>query len=114
VHLWVANKSGSHLSELNASTGSFDRILRVRRASLDAVTSIAVADRVVWVARAGTKTLVIGVNSKTGRTVQCASHKFGFPAVFSDGRHIWVVDRAESRLSEVDPENGVVVRVISN
>jgi DNA-binding beta-propeller fold protein YncE len=114
VHLWVANESGSHLSELLASTGTFDRILRVRRASLDAVTSMAVADRTVWVARAGTKTLVIGVNSMTGRTVRCTARKFGYPAVFSDGRHVWVVDRTQSRLSEVIPLTGKVLRVISN
>lgn len=114
THLWVANQAASHVSELNAATGAFDRILRARRASLDAVTSIAVADRTVWMARAGMGTLVIGVNSTTGRTVRCSAHKFGFPAVFSDGRHVWVVDRTESRVSQVNPLDGKVIRVISN
>ncbi|HUD68966.1 MAG TPA: hypothetical protein VMQ40_01880 [Acidimicrobiales bacterium] len=114
THLWIASRTGNHLSELAALSGAFVRTLRIRHASLDAVTSIAVAKRVVWVARAGSQTLVIGVNSTTGRPVLCAAHKFGFPAVFSDGRHIWVVDRTESRLSEVVPLNGAVVRVISS
>jgi hypothetical protein len=33
--------------------------------------------------------------------------------VFSDGRHIWVVDRTESRVSEVATTNGVVLRVVT-
>jgi hypothetical protein len=49
----------------------------------------------------------------TGRTVRCAG-KFGFPAVFSDGRDVWVVDRTESRLIEVQPSNGKELRVIFN
>ncbi len=114
TYLWVGNRAGNHLSELSAASGRFVRTLRIRDASLDAVTSISVANRVVWVARTGSRTLVIGVNSRTGRPVRCATHKFGFPAVFSDGRHIWVVDRTESRLSEVVALNGAVVRVISS
>ena len=68
----------------------------------------------VWLARAGAHNLVVGVNSKTGRTVRCAARKFGFPSVFSDGVHIWVVDRTQSRLSEVLALSGHVLRVISN
>jgi len=112
AHLWVANRTGKHLSELEATTGALVRTFRVQHTNLDRATSMAVADHVVWVARAGAVPMVVGVNSKTGRTVQCATHKFGFPAVFSDGRHIWVVDRTESRLSEVVAASGAVLRVV--
>jgi len=42
TYLWVGNRAGNHLSELSAASGRFVRTLRIRDASLDAVTSISV------------------------------------------------------------------------
>jgi DNA-binding beta-propeller fold protein YncE len=114
VHVWVANAHGNHLSELVAASGSFLRSFRIAHSSLDGVTSIAIADRVVWVARAGPGTLVVGLNARSGRAVRCSTHRFGYPAVFSDGRHVWIVDRTESRVSELAPLTGRVIRVVSS
>ena len=104
-YLWVANAQGAHLSELSASSGALVRTVTSTRLKLNRVTSITVAGGRVWLASTAAPALVAGL-AQNGDVVPLFAHRFGFPAVFGDSRHVWVVDRIQSRVSELSDTLG--------
>ena len=54
-----------------------------------------------------------GIRVANGATVHVFRHRFGFPTVFSDGTHVWVVDRLQSNVTELVATTGHVVRVVN-
>jgi len=113
VHLWVANARGSRLVMLSASDGRLVRSVTSANVRLNRVTTIAVAHGCVWVASTIGRTYVAGFHASDGKLIHVYAHHFGYPAVFGDTHHAWVVDRIQSRVTELAPGSGKVVRVIS-
>lgn len=111
--LWVANAHGSHLTVLNASNGVFLRAVTTDRVKLDHVASVSIAAGRVWLAGTTRPTFVAALLSRSGAVARIYVHRFGYPAVSADPRHVWVVDRLQSRVTELSARSGKVLRVIS-
>lgn len=113
-YLFVANRHGSHLSVLSASTGAFVRVMTSSRLHLDRITSLAIVQGRLWMASTWTHAaFVAGIRVSSGAPVVLSAHAYGYPAVFGDGHHVWVVDRIQSRVSELDGRTGRAIHIIS-
>jgi hypothetical protein len=111
--LWVANAHSAHLSVLAASTGAFERTVTSSRVKLTRVTSMSIAGGRLWLASTSSK-FVAGLSAANGALVRLYASRFSYPAVFGDPRHAWVVDRIQSRVSELSAGTGKILRVIVN
>lgn len=114
ARIWVVSAAGSHLSELNAGNGRLIVTISNPKHRLSGFDSISFVERTVWMASTHRGGLVLGVNAATGATVAVLSHRFGYPAVTADFNHAWIVDRTQSRVTELNPVTGAVIRVITN
>jgi DNA-binding beta-propeller fold protein YncE len=112
AHLLVTNAGGRRITILS-TTGHYLGSLTTSRVDLDRATSIAAVDGTVWVASTTKPAYVIGLRERNGALVRAYRHRFGFPMVFSDAAHAWVVDRIQSEVTELSPRTGWPVRVIS-
>lgn len=113
-YLWVSNAHGSHLTELSAANGAFIRSVTSSRLKLNRITSMAIVSGRLWIASNWIhSTFVAGLRTSDGAAVRIYAHRYGYPAVFADARHVWVVDRIQSRVSELSGASGRIVRIIS-
>ena len=112
--LFVSNAHGAHVSVLSAGTGALVRTITSTRLNLDRVTSMAAVEGRLWVASTWTREpYVAGLLAANGTPVRIYPRAYGYPAVFGDGHHVWVVDRIQSRVSELSGRTGHVLRIIS-
>ena len=114
THLWVSNSSGNHVSELNASNGALVRTISSPKHSVNAIDSIVVVGHVLWLGSTTHEGEVLGLNATSGAVVKSYLHRFGYPTMYADKDHAWVLDRAQSRLTELNATTGAVIRVVSN
>jgi DNA-binding beta-propeller fold protein YncE len=113
--LWIANAAGSHLSLLDAANGRLVSTLRDPRVDLNDVTSVvALSNGRLWIASTTAPSWVACLRSNTGGIVRVLRHRFGFPTLFAGAGRVWVVDRTQSRVTELNGATGAVVRVLVN
>jgi hypothetical protein len=112
--LWIANGAGAHLSELVASTGRLLATRTVKHLNLNSVTSIVAENSRLWLASTTTPPWVACVRIANRSVVRSFPHRFGFPAVFGGAGHVWVVDRTQSRVTELNASTAAVLRVLVN
>jgi DNA-binding beta-propeller fold protein YncE len=112
--LWIANSAGDHLSELSASSGRLLATPKVAHLNINSATSIIAEDSRVWLASTATPPWVACVRVSTHSLVRIFAHRFGFPSVFGGAGHVWVVDRTQSRVTELNPSTASVLRVLVN
>jgi hypothetical protein len=110
--LWVANGAGDHLSELDVVDGRLLATPYVEHLNLSAVTSLVAAHDRLWLASTSSPAWVACVVTKTRRILRGFVHQFGYPAVFAGAGHLWVVDRTESRVTELNASTAAVVRIL--
>ncbi len=111
--LWVLSAHRAHVSIVNASTGRLVRTVTARHAPLAQATSICLSQGRVWVASNGAHPFVDGFLRTNGQRIHDYLHpEFTYPSVFCDAHHVWVVDRLQSRVSELNALSGTIVRVI--
>jgi DNA-binding beta-propeller fold protein YncE len=112
--LWVANGEGDHVSELESSNGRMLAAPTITHLDGNAVTSILAVDGRLWLASSASPAWVACARVSTHRLVHIFLKRFGFPAVFGGAGHAWVVDRTQSRVTEFNPLDADVVRVLVN
>jgi outer membrane protein assembly factor BamB len=114
IRLWVSNALGGHISEVAVANGHLMRTISNSTHQLSGLDSLAWSGRTLWGADQQRSGLVLAFDETSGKTTVVLAHRFGFPAVSADAHHIWVVDRTQSRVTELNPATGAIVRVITN
>ena len=112
--LLVADAGTGTVTVLSAATGRYLGSISTGAVPLRRATSIAATDGTIWVASTASPAFVVGLRARGGTTVHVFRHRFTFPAVFADARHVWVVDRIQSRVTELAPTTGSVLRTLVN
>ena len=108
THVWVANGSGSSVTELDASTGTVDRTIAVGSGA-DAISSDGTH---VWVTNPNGNS-VTELDASTGAVVQTIGVGNFAQAISSDGTHVWVANLADNTVTEIDASTGAVVQTIA-
>ena len=113
--LWVVNSGADHVSVVNGATGGFVRAVTARHAPLARATSICVTEHRVWVASTSAHPFVDGFLEVDGALVHDYGHPdFRYPTVFCDAHHVRMVDRLQSRVTELHAGGGAILRVVFN
>jgi DNA-binding beta-propeller fold protein YncE len=112
--LWILNGRANHVSVVSAVSGRLVRTISTKHVAYSTATSIVLVDHRLWIASTADHAFVDGINATTGALVQAFPHRFGYPSVFPGDNHVWIVDREQSRVTELDAVNGAVIRVVTN
>ena len=110
THVWVTSVASNTVSEIEASSGTVIRTIRVGEYPV----SVSSDGTYVWVTNwaLGTDSTVSEIEASSGtviRTIRVGDYLQG---VSSDGTHVWVANSASDTVSEIEASSGTVIRTI--
>jgi hypothetical protein len=116
ANLWVTNPAGPSVTEINATTGAFVRLVVAERYELKGESgSIAAGGGDIWVV---TSDHITEINPSTGAVVRIVlGPTYGFDVadeIAWDGSHLWVTNADSNSVTEMSATNGSLVRLVSN
>ncbi len=137
THVWVANKRGDSVSEIDAATGAVIQVIAGPSYDFDGPDAISAHGTDVWVANGagndvteldastGALVRVIGTPATTPSEEWSPTGEFDYPtAISSDGTHVWVVNNNQEgytvgrnvtypwSIAELDASTGALVQLM--
>ena len=115
-HLWVANRYGDSVTELNTVTGALVRVIAGPAYGFDNPDAITLAAGHVWVVNnsGGSVTELDAANGSLVRVISGPRFGLDHPdAIAAAAGHVWVVNNSGEIGHRAGRRNGSLVRVIS-
>jgi hypothetical protein len=117
-HVWVANRNGNSVTEVNPATGAVVRVLSASAYRFDEPAGVADTDGDLFVANgAGSVTEINATSGRLIRVISGKTHGFSTPvAIKADGGTILVVDHpatGHSALTELSAASGALLHRVT-